>query len=221
MGAGLQLTPNASRILDSWGLTPKLEKCWAEVEFFIVRRYSDGSILYKDENWSAKMRQRYGAPFVDVHRGELQLTMYRHALALGVQIRLGEDVESICTEHVQVTTTAGHTFHGDLLVGADGLWSKCREALLGCKDEPKPTGDLAYRILLDMEDLTDPEVRELIARPGNNLWIGPRSHVIGYPVKAGTLINLVLLCSDNLPEGVRVQTGDLAEMTAIFKEWDP
>lgn len=198
-----------------------MEKCWAEPEYYIVRRYSDGSILYKDEDWIAKMRKRYGAPFVDVHRGELQMIMYKHALDVGVQVLLGQEVDSVNTEAAQVTTTLHQTYHGDLIVGADGLWSKCREALLGCKDEPQPTGDLAYRILLDMNELTDPEVRSVISRPGNNLWIGPGSHAIGYPVKAGSLFNLVLLRPDDLPEGVRVQNGDLAELKTIFETWDP
>ncbi|PYH42368.1 uncharacterized protein BP01DRAFT_359459 [Aspergillus saccharolyticus JOP 1030-1] len=59
----------------------------------------------------------------------------------------------------------GHSFSGDLIIAADGLWSKCRDAFVGRKDEPVPTGDLAYRIVLTADQITDPKLRSLVQNP--------------------------------------------------------
>lgn len=102
-----------------------------------------------------------------------------------------------------------------------GLWSKCRETLLGRSCSPVPTGDLAYRVILKVDDIEDNTLRAFFQKPRVALWPGPDSHVISYPLKANTLINMVFLVPDNLPEGVSRVPGDLGEMLQIFEGWDP
>lgn len=221
IGAGLQLTPNSSRILLSYGLGPDLEKCWSEPNVYAIHRYSDGKLLLSSENWDVKMRKRYGAPFIDVHRGQLQLLMYRRALALGVDVRLGQSVQSVDFKTAEIRLESGETFKGDLVVGADGLWSVCRESLLSKESRPRPTGDLAYRITLTIDQVSDPELRAWIKNPGCHLWIGPKSHVVAYSMKANTMFNIVLLVPDDLPANVVRQEGDAKEMKALFQGWDP
>jgi salicylate hydroxylase len=85
-----------------------------------------------------------------------------------------------------------------------------------------PTGDLAYRIVLRLEDLKDDrELYEWVSKPSCNFWIGPDAHAVAYSVRGGTMLNIVLLVPDNLPAGVARQSGSVEEMRAIFKEWDP
>lgn len=102
-----------------------------------------------------------------------------------------------------------------------GLWSRCREVLLGKPCPPIPTGDLAYRVILNVKDINDNTLRAFFQIPRVALWPGPECHAICYPLKANSFINIVLLVPDNLPEGVTRASGDLEEMHQIFKDWDP
>lgn len=167
------------------------------------------------------MRERYGAPFIDIHRGQLQLLLYRRALALGVDVRLGEAVQSVDPDTAQVVLDSGKTYPADLVVGADGLWSVCRESLLRREASPQATGDLAYRITLSLDQVSDPELRKMVQNPACHLWIGPQSHVVAYSIKASTMYNIVLLVPDDLPPHVARQAGDIDEMRALFRDWDP
>jgi salicylate hydroxylase len=178
-------------------------------------------MLYESVDWSTKMRERYGAPFVDIHRGQLQLLMYHRAIALGVTIKLGVAVKSINHEQAMIHLQSGMTYHGDLVVGADGLWSVCRESLLGQSSKPQPTGDLAYRIVLQLDEVPDAELQRMIKGPACRLWIGPNSHVVAYSLKGGQQFNIVLLVPDDLPLDVIKTAGDISEMRALFRGWDP
>jgi salicylate hydroxylase len=94
--------------------------------------------------------------------------------------------------------------------------------LLGQSDDPLPTGDLAYRIVLTVDQIEhDQELKEWVTKPAVHFWVGPHSHVVGYSMKAGTMYNLVLLCPDNLPKGVSKMNGSVEEMRGLFVNWDP
>ena len=174
-----------------------------------------------EKDFNKKMRAKYGAPFIDLHRVDLQKFLYDRAVHLGVTVRLGARIAKVFPNTSEITTESGDKFVGDLIVGADGLWSRCREALLGQKDSPLPTGDLAYRIVLNLDQITDPELREWISNPSCNFWVGPMAHAVGYSVRAGTMYNLVLLCPDDLPKDVARQSGSVGEMRKLFARWDP
>ncbi|KFY90709.1 hypothetical protein V500_04998 [Pseudogymnoascus sp. VKM F-4518 (FW-2643)] len=221
VGAGLQITPNATRLLKTWGLPDSFWATAAEPTFLAVHRYSDGKVLAMDKNFNTKMRDNYGAPYLDFHRVDLQLAMYKRALDLGVKFELGQKVQSIDFDLPQVTTASGAKFSSDLVVAADGLWSQSRNCLLATKDAPLPTGDLAYRVVLSLDDIKDPELREWVSNPSVHFWIGPGAHAVGYSVRAGKMYNIVLLVPDDLPEGVSRQPGSVEEMKVLFKDWDP
>jgi salicylate hydroxylase len=123
-----------------------------------------------------------------------------------------------------VTTQTGEVVQGDMVLCADGLWSDTRSQFLERDAKPYPTGDLAYRIVLHINDLSGPdadELRQFIKSQQVNFWIGPQTHVVAYAMRAGTLYNIVLLCPDTLPADVSKTTGDLDEMRTLFEGWDP
>jgi salicylate hydroxylase len=122
---------------------------------------------------------------------------------------------------VGVRIEGGEELRGDIVLGADGVWSETRKELLGTDVRPKPTGDLAYRILLDRETIADDMLKPWLDTPGINIWVGPEVHAVGYSIKGGRWLNLVLLVKDDLPDDVMKSEGDLAEMKAIFRDWDP
>jgi salicylate hydroxylase len=215
------MTPNASKILRRWGLGHDMDRLGAEPTWLAVHRYSDGKDLVRDRDFSKKMHSRYDAPFVDMHRADLQLLLRDKAVSVGVNIRLDARVESVDHENATVLLHNGEKLTADLIVGADGLWSQCRESLLGKKDPPLPTGDLAYRIVLTLDQIKDPELKDMVANPSCQFWVGPNSHVVAYSLRHGTMYNIVLLCPDDLPENVSRQPGSVEEMRTLFKDWDP
>lgn len=197
----------------------------AEPTLLQVRRWKDGKILSRTEDWNGEMKGKYDAPFWDLHRVDVQRTLAESAKELGVVIRLGARVENIDFDNASILLVGGENVQCDLLVGADGIWSKCRQRFLAAKgleeDAPLPTGDLAYRIVLSVDDVQDDFVKEWISKPSCQFWIGPNAHVVAYSIRGGTVSNMVLLVPDNLPPDVARQSGSLEEMRAIFSDWDP
>ena len=223
VGAGLQITPNASRLLYQWGLEEAIRPRVAEPTVLAVHRYSDGKTLAEEHDFHISIRRKYGAPFVDMHRVDLQKILYEKAISLGVVVELNQRISAIQSTSTRPTVafTSGKEVGCDLVVGADGLWSKCRESMMQKVDQPLPTGDLAYRIVLEADKISDPELRAWVADPQCHFWIGPNSHVVGYSIRAGTMFNLVLLCPDDLPEGLARTAASTIEMRALFAGWDP
>ncbi|WQF87618.1 Putative FAD-binding domain, FAD/NAD(P)-binding domain superfamily [Colletotrichum destructivum] len=220
VGAGLQVTPNSTRILQKWGLPDRLWKSASEPTELVVHRYS-GQVLAKEENFDKTMRARYQAPFIDLHRVDLQLSLYERARDLGVRFRLGEKVQDIDFDAPELTTQSGTRARADLIVAADGLWSRSRACYLKKEDPPLATGDLAYRVVLDADEIEDPELREWMSKPKVHFWIGPGAHCVGYSMRAEKMYNIVLLVPDDLPQGVSRQAGSVEEMKARFRGWDP
>lgn len=167
------------------------------------------------------MQRKYGAPFANIHRVDLQKALYERARELGVDFRFGQRIVDADISNRRVTSTDGESFEGDLIIGADGLWSTCREALLGKQDKPKATGDLVYRIILCADDIAEQDLKERVTNPEINFWFGPDSHAVSYSVRAGTMINIVLICPDDLPAEVSRQEGSCDELRALFSTWDP
>ncbi|OAP58120.1 salicylate hydroxylase [Fonsecaea erecta] len=223
IGAGLQITPNASKLLQQWGLEDAVKACAAVPTVLAVHRYTDGKMLAEERGFDKNLQRKYGLPFFDIHRVDLQRILYHKAVSLGVDVQLDCRVSRVerTTTGPKLIFTSGREIQSDLVVGADGLWSKCRESMLNTADQPLPTGDLAYRIVLHLDKITDPELREWIANPQVHFWIGPYSHAVAYSIRCGTMYNIVLLCPDDLPQGLSRTTGSVDEMRALFAGWDP
>ena len=109
----------------------------------------------------------------------------------------------------------------DLIVAADGLHSKARQSFLGRPDPALDTGDLAYRIVLDEDQIKDPEMRKMMTEPACRLYAGPKAHVIMYSLRSGRQMNIVLMVPDDLPAEVRRQSASTDEMKGLFEGWDP
>ncbi|SPN96505.1 related to 2-polyprenyl-6-methoxyphenol hydroxylase and related FAD-dependent oxidoreductases [Cephalotrichum gorgonifer] len=221
IGAGLQLTPNATRLLVRWGLEPSLGDMASSPQEFLVRRYDGQKLLGERQNFAAEMLEKYGSYYWDMHRADLQLAMYERAKGLGVRFQFGTLVTDVDPTIPELTTDKGEKITGDLIIAADGLWSKTRSAVLGRPSPPIATGDLAYRIVLKSEDIKDQELLEFTKKPRVCLWAGPNCHAIYYPLRNNTIANVVLLVPDNLPDDVAKQAGDVSVMKGIFEEWDP
>jgi salicylate hydroxylase len=79
----------------------------------------------------------------------------------------------------------------------------------------------AYRIVLKLEQINDPKLREMVQTPGLRFWAGPDAHVVAYSIRGGNMYNFVLLVPDDLEEGVARTAGNVEEMKKFLEEWDP
>ncbi|KAF6845353.1 FAD binding domain protein [Colletotrichum musicola] len=228
IGAGLQLTPNATRLLEAWGLKPTLGPLATLPLTLSVHRYDGTRLLAHEPQLQQTIQSRYGHPFWGLHRVELQRALVDRCEALGVDLRLSSRVRSV--DFGRAETTIEHddssisTVAGDLVVCADGMWSTTRAQFLGRPSPPALTGDLAFRIAIPIDSLKGPhrdELETFIKSETVHFWIGPESHGVSYTVKQGRVLNLGLLSPDNLPEGSTKVAGDVEEMRSLFSSWDP
>lgn len=221
VGAGIQIPPSASRILRRWGVLEKIESYSVRPHALIFRSYKDGKVL-STQNVAPYVEETYHAPYLHIHRADYHKVLVEGAEAVGVEILLNARVAGVDFDKPAVKFVDGSEFTADLVIGADGLKSVCREALLGRPDPPHLTGNLAYRILVKAEVMNKYEnLVDLVENPAINVWMGPDKHVVGYLLKGGGLYNIVLACPDNLPELVNTMKADLREMRATFEGWDP
>ncbi|KAH7381525.1 FAD binding domain-containing protein [Pyrenochaeta sp. MPI-SDFR-AT-0127] len=225
VGAGLQLTPNATRLLQQWGVYDTIKDQVCEPITLTVLNYQ-GKILAQEDGFDSNIRRKYGAPFSDCHRVDLQQALVKRARELSVTVILNAKVSSLdfgreSGSKATVIVDGVKGYEADLVVGADGLWSTCRSTFLRRKDPPLPTGDLAYRIVMNIDQIKDQKLRDMVQNPACRFWAGPDAHVVAYSMRGGNMYNVVLLVPDDLEEGVARTAGDLDEMRKLFDGWDP
>jgi salicylate hydroxylase len=196
VGAGIQLGPNVTRVLHGWGLADALAAVAASPERLQVRSAVSGQLL-GELKLGADMAARYGAPYATLHRADL------HALLLNAlgpypdaKLHLDRAVSgfSQTPQSVTVQLDVGTDVEGDVLVGSDGLWSSVRQQLLG-DGPPRATGYLAYRALILQQALP-----ENLRSQNVTVWLGPKMHVVQYPVRGGQWLNLVAIVHGSLAD---------------------
>ncbi len=196
VGAGLQLSPNATRILRRLGVLDALMELAIQPQYVRVRRGPDGAELARLPLDDAE--KRWGAPYIAVHRADL--------LAALIERARGEDLirisnESLLTGFIQdekgvaITYLADGEFRradGAALIGADGVRSTTRaRAIQDRWDKPAYTGHTAWRTTLPAAGLP-----EAYRRHVGNLWFGERAHLVHYPLRGGSIVNVVALVED-------------------------
>jgi salicylate hydroxylase len=194
-GAGIQLSPNAARLLIELGFADRLRPHVVVPQAVRVLNAKNGREIVRIP-LGETAAQRYGAPYWIIHRGDLQAVLSAAvAQELDISLKLGMRMEDFVTHPNGVTvsarsgTTAWNEF-GHALIAADGLWSMSRERL-GFREPPRFSGRVAWRALVPAAEVP-PEFRE----PVIHLWLGPDAHLVHYPVKGGKVINIVVITAD-------------------------
>ena len=194
VGAGIQIGPNVTRILQAWGLGAALAQVAAFPEQLQARDAQTGQVL-GNLPLGARAQARYGAPYATIHRADLQGLLHRAALSAGVDLLLGQTVQGWqgTEAALQVNTVEGLSLQASALIGADGVWSAVRQQLLG--DPARFTGHLAYRAMVAQAELPAHLRSDQVT-----VWMWPRLHVVHYPVRSGQWLNLVAIVHGAKPE---------------------
>jgi salicylate hydroxylase len=217
-GAGIQLSPNATRVLTDLGLAEKLRPHVVTPQAIRVVAGASGRDIVRIPLGSTA-EQRYGAPYWAIHRADLQ-SVLAAAIAekIDITLRLGTRVEDFAIHQHGVTVEARaaqgtRDEQGIALIGADGLWSTLRTRF-GDRRVPRFARRTAWRAVVPAAQLT-PEFRE----PVTGLWLGRDAHLVHYPVKAGAMVNIVATIRDDWHEpgwSAPGKPGDLAPRFAGF-----
>ncbi|MEV0933721.1 FAD-dependent monooxygenase [Streptomyces phaeochromogenes] len=183
IGAGIQLAPNATRLLRRLDLLDAVAAQAARPSHLSFRTWSDGAEICRYA-LGREAEEAFGAPYLLLHRADLH-----QALAAAVppsSVRLNTVVVGIDQddESATVTTASGERLRADLVVAADGIRSAARQWLFGA-DKAVFSGTAAYRALLPADEVADLDLPDL------GIWLGPGRHFVHYWVRRGELLNVV------------------------------
>jgi salicylate hydroxylase len=215
VGAGVQISPNASRILNRLGLEEPLRRFGVRPRAGVIRRWNDGHVISRQPLADACERN-FGAPYYHFHRAEL-LDLLSAAVPAGV-VHLDHRCVGL-TQHadcVEVQFHNGAKAEADLVVGADGIHSTVRAIVLG-PEAPRFSGHVAYRGLVPAE-----HVAQLGIEVEASSWWGPNHHFVHYFVGAGArYLNWVAVT----PSEWRIESwtakGEVADALKEFEGWHP
>ncbi|MEJ1161106.1 FAD-dependent oxidoreductase [Prosthecomicrobium sp. N25] len=191
VGAGLQISPNASRILVGLGLQTALDAVAVTPEALVVHSTRAGGALAEIPLGPAVAR-RFGAPYWVIHRADLQAALVdavraNPAIALHLDTRVDRMTAEPGSVRVEASVAGeARRFVTDGVVGADGVWSMVRTGTLG-GPPARYSGRMALRATIPIDE-TPPEWHRK-----SGIWMAPRAHLVHYPVRSGRELNLVAI----------------------------
>jgi salicylate hydroxylase len=209
VGAGIQLAPNATRILERLGVLEKIMPV-----AILPRRLVLADAIDARELTSLDLTDfpaRYGAPYLVLHRDDLLRALLDACVHAGVGLHTDANVTELRDTGAGTVATCadGREFTGEIAIGADGLHSRIRKHLIG--DEPVNSGFVAYRGAVPMEQVArHADLRDVVA------WIGPGLHLVQYPLRSGRMYNQVAVFQSRAYLRGEADWGDPAELAAAF-----
>ncbi len=216
VGAGIQLSPNCTRVLHHLGLAAELQACAFLPEATQFRHWRSGRVIAENA-LGETLTARYGAPYYHIHRGDLLSVLLTAARAQpGIKLHTAAAVRSFTqsSDAVQLALADGQAVTGELLIGADGIHSAIREALWG-PARPNFTGNVAWRAMVPTSALP-----ANLIRPMSTAWWGPHRHFVHYYVRQGTWVNCVCVTEKR---GWEIESwtepGATDELRADFRGW--
>jgi salicylate hydroxylase len=213
VGAGINISPNASRILHRLGIAEELKKIGIKPASFDQRRWDDGRILLRSP-LGEEVEAAFGAPYYTLHRSDLHRALVdvipAHRLHLGHRFTRLLDHG----DRIEARFENGASVSPDALIGADGIHSVVRHALFG-PEKPRFTGCVAHRGMVSADRLV-----HLGLELRNQIWMGPGKHFVHYFVSAGTLVNFVAVTEeDSWLRESWIDRGEVPDVLAAFQGW--
>ncbi|MFA5955143.1 FAD-dependent monooxygenase [Hyphomicrobium sp.] len=189
-GAGIQIGPNGSRILQDLGVAEFLADKVATPDALVVHDGASGRELAQLPlgAWIAK---RHGAPYWTAHRRDLHVALRTHAENdPRITLARASEIVSYASEPDGIAAIGanGEVLNASFLVAADGLWSTLRGSISGSSAKPHPLGKIAFRSVTGAGNLPSELVRNAV-----HIWLSPGAHAVHYPVNGGRDIALVVI----------------------------
>lgn len=216
VGAGIQLTPNAVKVLRGLGVAHRLDEFGFLPQAVMGRDWRSGRTVFRTP-LAGTCKTLYQAPYVHIHRADLQ-TMLLEPLPANL-IRYGSRCVGVETggTSARATFADGTSVEADLIVAADGIRSVVRSSLFG-EDAPRFTGNICWRSVVPFENGPDFD----LVSPDNSIWFGPNGHIVTYYVHGGRGVNIVACLDSDAWQAeswnVRSTKEDLA---AAYVGWHP
>ncbi|HUR89383.1 MAG TPA: 3-hydroxybenzoate 6-monooxygenase [Ramlibacter sp.] len=217
IGAGIQLGPNIFRMFESLGLTQAI----SQVAFFppgmCMNDVRTGEEVVHVPLGDA-VKAVYGYPYGLIYRADLHDVLLEACQRFdNVKLLTSSKVDSFEQDSQGVTLKliSGDALRGDALIGADGMWSRVREAVVG-DGKPRVSGHIAYRAVLKREDVPQHLWSDEVV-----LWGGEKTHLVHYPLRRGELFNLVAVFHSNKYDEGWNTFGDTAELNERFADAVP
>lgn len=213
IGAGVQMTPNAVKVLRALDLQADLDRIGFLPQAMVGRNWDDARELFRTPLQKI-CRDNFGADFHHVHRADLHAILCKDIPEDHVRFN------TVCTHVTQDGAKAtahfedGTSFEADMIVGADGIHSSLRDSLWG-KDSPSFTGHMCWRALVPVAQHPLPSVS-----PDASFWFGPKAHIVTYYVKGGAAVNIVAV--NESTEWVAeswTEPSTKAELMAAYHGW--
>jgi salicylate hydroxylase len=215
VGAGIQMTPNAVKVMRALGLFDVLTRISFQPQALVGRNWRSGREMWRTP-LAGHCERLYGAPFLHAHRADLHAVLAQD---------LPDDCATLGAACVGIEPGAeaavarfadGTTFEADLIVGADGIHSVVRSALFG-DQPPRYTGNMCWRAVVPFD--TQPL---MFVSPDSSFWLGPHGHVVTYYVQGGASVNIVAVAESAswVEESWNVRSSR-EELLAGFAGWHP
>jgi salicylate hydroxylase len=215
IGAGIQISPNASRLLYRLGLKDAMDAWGVRPAGVHQRRWDDGRTLQRAPLGPA-VEAAFGAPYYHFHRGDLAALL---AAALpGERAHCRHRLVGIEEKGARVIARFenGASAEADVLVGADGIHSRVRDLSFG-PEKPRFTGCVAWRGLVPAERIAHLDIEVV-----SHLWMGPGGHCVHYWVSAKRLMNVVCIVERGTWTGESwTDKGRVADVLARYEGWHP
>ncbi|MBB6403768.1 FAD-dependent oxidoreductase [Arthrobacter sp. AZCC_0090] len=215
VGAGLQMAPNASRVLKRWGLLEKALEIGVRPKHLVFRDALTGEELTR-QTLGGEFEERYGAPYVVIHRSDLHQILLEACQDAGVRLVNDVVVEDVRTVNARgvAHTANGDVYEADVVIGADGLKSTLRASVV--QDGPVSSSYVAYRGTVPITaDTPAADLEDVI------VYLGPDCHLVQYPLRKGELLNTVAVFKSPSFERGEEQYGGVDELAAAYKDCIP
>jgi 2-polyprenyl-6-methoxyphenol hydroxylase-like FAD-dependent oxidoreductase len=214
IGAGIQMTPNAVKIMRALDLWDDLNKASFRPQCLVGRDGKTGREMFRTPLFD-ECPKLYGAEFFHVHRADV------HRILLSLLPKNAGFLSKRCISVDQNQKTAvarfedGSEYEADVIVGADGIHSVVRQSLYG-NDAPRYTGNMCWRAVTTFDKPVD------FVSPDASFWLGPNGHVVTYYVRGGAAVNMVaILESEAWVEESWNVPSTREELMANFRGWHP